>query len=140
MATLLAANSIIRLNLKTSILKGVKIRKFHHQTSKFAGLKSCSKYVLSGSILVGGGLLCVKLGADYDLKLSVNKLIDSILGRFVVDCENLTGKRNRTAHYEETVAGSELLANKSDSFDWAEFFRLIYQEKWYFLAATIVSC
>lgn len=140
MASLLVVNSLSRISLKT--LNGPNIRRFHQTcfrrvVAPKTSLKTGVKYLIGGTALVGsGGFACI----NYDLKSCYEQLLDLIRAKFVVHCEESanTKKTNRTAHYEETLAGSEILSSKNDSFDWAEFFRLIYQEKWYFLAATIV--
>lgn len=139
MASLLVVNSLSRISLKA--LNGPNIRRFHQTcfrrvVAPKTSLKTGVKYVIGGTALVGGGgFACI----NYDLKSCYEQLLDLIRAKFVVQCEEFaTKKTNRTAHYEETLAGSEILSSKNDSFDWAEFFRLIYQEKWYFLAATIV--
>ena len=44
---------------------------------------------------------------------------------------------NVAYHVEETI-GNDNDAKKEPNFDWNEFFKLIYQEKYYFLAAVVV--
>ncbi|CAF0785116.1 unnamed protein product [Brachionus calyciflorus] len=68
------------------------------------------------------------------LKKLIEEFLSCIKGSFIVECE---AKQNRTAHYEETIeTDSKKNKKNNDSFDWPEFFRLIWKEKFYFLAAV----
>lgn len=149
----LLLNLIARANLNYKV--ALQIRSFHNKTTKNGLKKSTSylKYVYGGGALViasgGGGLAFAKLvavdGQPYNLKARFNELFETVFSRFFAECkqQEVVPKKNRTAHYEETLGGSEILVQKSnannETFDWAEFFRLVYKEKWYFLAAAIVS-
>ena len=144
MSSLLLVNSLVRLKLKNALVNNSNIRQLHQSftrrvaaPSKLVASKTSIKYVLGGSFLIcGGGLTLGKF--EYDFKLAFERLLDILSKGRVLYCKE-DEKRNRTAHYEETLSGSEILVNKKDSFDWYEFLRLIYKEKWLFLAATVVS-
>jgi hypothetical protein len=62
-----------------------------------------------------------------------------------VDCEERKDdeeKKNRTASYEQTIGEDKKATDgfkEEAPFDWNEFFKLLYKEKYYFLFACIVS-
>ena len=104
--------------------------------------------------LVGGGSLLVGSACLAYQHVDRDRLVEWIMSKLirVADCEVATkaSGRNRTAHYEKTIGGeaagdsnseAETSPKKKDeaAFDWREFMRLIYQEKFYFLAAIAVS-
>jgi hypothetical protein len=78
--------------------------------------------------------------------------LNNLLGFLVKSarCEEQSGKkRNRTAFYEKTLGkekengtselGSEDKSEEKTKFDWKEFGKLIWDQKFYFLAAIAVS-
>lgn len=71
------------------------------------------------------------------LKKKIKEFLDSIQKSFIVLCESDV-KQNRTAFYEETI-GLDEKNKKREIFDWGEFFKLIWKEKFYFLSAVIVN-
>ena len=119
---------------------------------------------LAGGLgIFGLGYISFKSGGGVDesslppeaLEL-LNSLKEGILGLLFTQahCEKepeagAKKKGKRTAHYEETLGTrqddqeAEKTKKKpnddSASFDYAEFFKLIYAEKFYFLAAVAVS-
>ena len=126
-----------------------KARQLNSLTGRWSNLK---KLFAGSCMLVGGGTIAyTKFDAnkfkDTFNSETLGELLKLILGNFVqfADCEekpkeqNDTAKKNRTAQYEETL-GNDAGSNKADPlFDWHEFLKLIYQEKFYFLAAVVVS-
>jgi hypothetical protein len=127
-----------QLSTKTRQLKNLKIRPLNFKKN------------LAGSFLIGSGVFVAvydseKLCSEEISKKNLSELIKSLLGFFVqfAECEeklkenDFAVKKNRTALYEETI-GNDNDAKKEPNFDWNEFFKLIYQEKYYFLAAVVV--
>lgn len=127
-----------QLSTKTRQFKNLKIRPLNFKKN------------LAGSFLIGSGVFAAfynseKLYSEEISKKNLSELIKSLLGLFVqfAECEeklkenDISIKKNRTALYEETI-GNDNDAKKEPNFDWNEFFKLIYQEKYYFLAAVVV--
>lgn len=151
----------IRKNRPNGFFKFYNLQSVHRQfslkTRQFKNSKLGSlnlKKTLAGSLLFGSGIL----GAVYNSEkiyngeissLNFSDLVKSILSFFVqyAECEekrkdnDITVKKNRTALYEETLGNSNEGngQKKEPNFDWNEFFKLIYQEKYYFLAAVAVN-
>lgn len=131
-----------RLCVNSSLSRATSWRQFHHH--RIVVRKVFVSRSRTAAVLIGAGALvagcATHLNAHYDLKWpSLQSILTTLLSRFEVQCEQASARKNRTAHYEETVVGSEILKSKEDSFDWAEFLRLVFKEKWYFIAATIVN-
>lgn len=150
--TLFLINTLGKCAFRKAGLKSVfknPIRKFH--SSKIPSnlnLKSQAtsiKYLLTGGSILGGlgfgyQALSKKNEIEY-LKEKLKELLEYLAGNLIVYCEaKPSSKQNRTAHYEETIRteGKKGKKEKSDSFDWIEFLKLIYKEKFYFLAAIVV--
>nr|QUF59443.1 ATP-binding cassette transporter Abcb8 [Brachionus angularis] len=95
------------------------------------------QYLLTGTTLLSGfGLVAYNNDLE-NLKQKLKEYLDILKSRFRAEFE-AKAKQNRTAHYEETI-GLEKKSKKSkkeDSFDWYEFFKLLYKEKFYFLGAV----
>lgn len=99
---------------------------------------------LIGFGFVGCAVYFSKSSKFNDLKEYLNNedptsFIKSILEFFFIkyaECE-VEKRHRRTDHYEKTVSLKKTKdKNKDPAFDWHEFFRLIYKEKFYFLAAV----
>ena len=124
------------------------IRRSHSLHVKYFGqIKPLFQHkILFGSTTIGIGLV----GFSYfnkpnlfnnhsSLKEYLNNFFKSLLGHFVRFAECESGKKNkrRTDDYEKTT--NKPVANNEEIFDWNEFFRLIYTEKYYFILAVAVS-
>nr|QNH67936.1 ATP-binding cassette transporter subfamily B member 8 [Brachionus plicatilis] len=68
------------------------------------------------------------------LKRKIQEFLDCIGDSFRVQCDSEI-KQNRTAFYEQTI-GLDKNKKKKENFDWVELFKLIWKEKFYFLAAV----
>lgn len=71
--------------------------------------------------------------------LQFSDLFKSVLGLFIKFAECEAKKKRRTDSYEKTINTKGDKIKDEEVFDWKEFFRMIYDEKFYFLAAIIVS-
>jgi hypothetical protein len=86
---------------------------------------------------MGASVYCSnKCGFDSEC---VSRILDELLRRFLVaNCQERA--TNRLKYYSKTDAKtdkSETVAD--DQFDWLEFFKMLYKEKFYFLVAVVVS-
>jgi hypothetical protein len=104
------------------------------------------KLLFTSSLLAttAGGIIYNSDSFSSDWKNRLDKaffkdLIVKFFSKFIKTAECET-KKNRTTDYEKTLGKDETKKNNKDDppFDWGEFFRLVYQEKWYFLAAIAV--
>lgn len=160
--SLVLLNLIGRSNIRKLLLNNVKsstdrsctskLRLGHQLSRSFQSQVRQHLKTIKGShtkktqLLFGGGsCLLVGLGyvsaVNFDSQSVIAKIKDlclTLLQRFFAHCEENKPQKNRTAHYEDTIGGKKK-SKKADSFDWAEFFRLIYAEKWYFLLAVAVN-
>lgn len=66
----------------------------------------------------------------------INVFLNCIRNGLVANCESET-KQNRTAFYEETI-NFDTNGKKTEKFEWIEFLKLIWKEKFYFLTAIVV--
>jgi len=96
--------------------------------------------------LLGSG--AASLTAYFNLSQYLNTLLDALFK--TARCEEQSSKkRNRTAFYEKTLGtekehannelGSDDKYEEKTKFDWKEFGKLIWDQKFYFLAAIAVS-
>ena len=100
--------------------------------------KNLSKILLFSSLGIGlgsAGHICLK--DTYLNEEQLQNLFESFVGLFIqfAECEK---QNRRTDKYEETI-GTKSEKNKDPVFDWKEFASLIAKEKFYFLAAIVVS-
>lgn len=141
--------SFLLLNnaLKSSSQKYIKSVVARNLSSKVIfrpSPKNRIKYGLAGITLTSGIAVLVCKNVSYNreleyLKQKIQEFLDCFKGSFIVECEEKV-KQNRTAHYEETI-GTDTIKRKSkqESFDWTEFLKLVWKEKFYFLTAVAVS-
>lgn len=102
----------------------------------------------SGATLTLGTLTAYSKREEINLSQYLNKLLDLLFKRAFCE-EQSNKKRNRTAFYEKTLGtekqnapgelGSEDQSEEKAKFDWKEFGKLIWDQKFYFLAAIAVS-
>ena len=102
-----------------------------------------SKVFIFSSLSVGFGATHFLFKDRKNLNTEfLDNLVGSLIGLFgqSVECER---QNRRTDKYEETIgktsAETEGKEKKELKFDWKEFFALIKTEKFYFLAAIVVS-
>jgi hypothetical protein len=101
---------------------------------------------LFGSTTIGVGLVGfgyfnkMNLFSDHhNLKEYFNNFIKLLMENFfrTAKCESEKKNKRRTEDYEKTTNKSA--SSGEEIFDWKEFFRLIYTEKYYFILAVVVS-
>jgi hypothetical protein len=101
----------------------------YNSISKISANKKILFFGVSTSSVVIG-----LTATNYTFKsLNFNDILSLFLQR--VECEAV--KQNRTVHFDKTVNNNK--NENTENFDWNEFFKLIYKEKWYFLGAIAVS-
>ena len=91
--------------------------------------------ILLGAVGVGvGGVAAIGFKYQTDQSL-IKSLLDWLSSSLVKEaaCDSST-QLDRTLQEEENIK-----SKRSDAFDWSEFYKLIKEEKWYFLAAIVVS-
>ena len=146
----------LRLFHKSTKIKINSLIKFNKQPYKQIKFFNLKKQSLKSKSLFGGCLLSIGFGIHYnvntnifqiDLKNKISEILQSCLRIFfkIVDCEERRDdeeKKNRTASYEQTIGDDKKASGglkEEAPFDWNEFFKLLYKEKYYFLFACIVS-
>lgn len=94
-------------------------------------LKTTSSVALFGAVGVGiGGAFSFNTQADQSL---IQSLLDWL-------SSNLIKKAACEVQIDRTIQETDNEnGKKSDAFDWTEFYKLIKEEKWYFLAAIVVN-
>nr|APD26531.1 ATP-binding cassette transporter subfamily B member 8 protein [Brachionus koreanus] len=128
------------------------IKPYKFQQKAFFSLKNKTRLTALNSIkkkaVIGLSGLVVSSGIGYIgwnefdkyhhiefLKKKIKEFLDLIQNSFIVQCDSNV-KQNRTAFYEETI-GLDAKNKKKEPFDWIEFLKLVWNEKFYFFAATI---
>lgn len=66
----------------------------------------------------------------------INEFLNCIGNSLIVNCDSEL-KQNRTAFYEETI-NFDTNGKQKEKFEWIEFFKLIWKEKFYLLTAIVV--
>ena len=153
------AVNLFRSNLVRR-LRSVNPQRFNFSTSTSNRLGAKKSMLLSGSILLVVPVSIYELkrrNFDFD-SFDISWFKSKFLNYFTAYCE---AKANRTAHYEKTIGGDDdedddeeeedakkkktkekktkKAKEDASAFDFKEFFWLLYDEKFYFLAAVAVS-
>lgn len=139
-------NKFILNTCKNAIRKSNVIKLNTLNQFKVSLKLSKPKLLLGSSVGIGLTGLCY-YNRENILKLDeldLKNLFKSLCGLFITfaECEAKTKqKRRRTDHYEKSVDSKENIERSQDEekFDWKEFLKLIYDEKFLFILAIIVN-
>jgi hypothetical protein len=138
-----------KLNVSRECLKLNQIRSFASNVNQVQkrSLSPLFKTLIGTGLIASGAVYIarenVKLEDLDNIQVLSSCILKSILGYFVsfAKCDDSGTKHRRTDHFEKILSSQkdQVNKNKDPDFDWNEFFKLIWKEKFYMLAAVAVS-